>query len=283
MQQVKDLLRRIVADSSCDFTDAQLEQYQVCTVPFSMQLGADTYHDDHRLSIAAFLAAMKANTGKVGSAAPSPLLFKQAFEQTRARFAVTLSGNLSACYDNAVLGREMADLPEAEKPHIFDSKSASAGEVLLALKISRYIDEGLHSLEIVSRIEAFIKEMKTYFVLENIDNLLKNGRLNKVAGKLTQLLNIKPILGSDGDGNIKLFGYGRGRKSIIKKMVDTVAESGRATEQASLVVTHCCNQELAEELVEAVSARHRFMEVLILPTRGLSSVYADHQGVIMAY
>jgi DegV family protein with EDD domain len=273
----------IVADSSCDLTDELATELNVVTVPFTMTLEERSYSDDNELDLPSFMRAMKATTGRIGSAAPSPYLFKQAFERTAARFAITLSSKLSACHENAVLGAEMADVPVHEKPHIFDSMSASAGEVLVALKIRQLLREGLHHMEVVQRVEAFIASMKTYFVLENVDNLLKNGRLNKVAGKLTSLLNIKPILGSDGQGAIKLFGFSRNQNKAIAKMAALVVESGKSTEDESLVVTHCGNQALAERVVAAITQKSRFREALILPTRGLSSVYTDEQGVVMAF
>jgi DegV family protein with EDD domain len=273
----------IVADSSCDLTDELAAEMNVVTVPFTMMLEERSYSDDHELDLPSFMRAMKATTGRIGSAAPSPYLFKQAFERTAARFAITLSSKLSACHENAILGAAMSDVPANEKPHIFDSLSASAGEVLVALKIRQLLREGRHHLEVVQRVEAFIANMKTYFVLENVDNLLKNGRLNKVAGKLTSLLNIKPILGSDGQGVIKLFGFSRNQNKAIAKMAALVAESGKPTEDESLVVTHCGNQVLAERIVAAITQKSRFREVLILPTRGLSSVYTDEQGVVMAF
>lgn len=94
--------------------------------------------------------------------------------------------------------------------HVFDSKSASAGEVLIAVKIGEMIHMGHKKSAIVSMIERFIKQMKTYFVLEKIDNFAKNGRLHKITAKLISILNIKPIMSSDGDGNIALFSYARG-------------------------------------------------------------------------
>lgn len=183
-----------------------------------------------------------------------------------------------------MLGKRMA---EDEDPnadvHVFDSKSASAGQVLLAVKLRRMIDEKLHKSEIVAKLESFIKDMKTYFVLDNLDNLVKNGRLNKIAGKIISILHIRPIMGSDGDGNIVMYGQARGEKQIISKLIDLVANSGRQLEGESMVITHCNNPSLAEKLQDAIMSRFPFKEIIVMPTNGVSSLYANERGIVMAF
>ncbi|HBT95819.1 MAG TPA: EDD domain protein [Coriobacteriia bacterium] len=289
----------IVADSCCDMTDELKERLGVVTVPFGMDLGDTQYKDDAALNLPKFKEAMAKWHGRIGSAAPSPHSFYEAFKKTGAAFCLTISGKLSATNENAHLAAELleADRESAGKAtppsssdadcgkriHIVDSLSASAGETLVAIKLRQLIDARFSELVILQRIEQFIHGMKTYFVLENIDNLLKNGRLNRVAGTLTSLLHIKPLLGSDGQGQIKLFGQTRSRKQTINKLVNTIAHSGRATTGEHLVISHCDNPSLAEELAERIRGLYDFAEIVIVPTGGLSSVYADQEGVVIAY
>ncbi|MDR1927460.1 MAG: DegV family EDD domain-containing protein [Oscillospiraceae bacterium] len=274
---------KIVADSSCDLSPELKAKWGATTIPFTMTLGEKDFRDDETLDLPSFMEEMKRCTGKIGSALPSPHLYKEAFEGGQISFGITISSKLSGSYSSAMLGKRLAEEESGAEVHIFDSLSASAGEVLVALKIHAMIELGFQKAKIIASVEAFIKEMKTYFVLENINNLLKNGRLNKVTGKLISVLGIKPIMGSDGEGNIALFSHGRGRKQILDKLVRTIAASGKNTENESLVITHCNNADLAATLADAIRKRHQFKEILIFPTGGLSSVYADEKGVIMAF
>ena len=273
---------KIVADSSCDLTAEQRKEWGVTSVPFILTLGDKCITDDDTLDLPKFIDEMKNCKERIGSAAPSPLLYKEAFQGPHSSFAVTLSSKLSASYSSAMLGKSMAE-EEGADVHVFDSKSATAGEVLIALKLRNMISKGFQKSVIISLAEGFIKEMKTYFVLDSIDNLLKNGRLNKITGKLISVLNLKPIMGSDGDGNIALYSHARGQKQIIEKLADTVEASGRNTEGESMVITHCNNRELAEKLSSAIQKRYHFKEILIFHTKGLSSVYANDKGIVMAF
>ncbi len=271
---------RIVVDSCCDVTEELKEKYNIVSVPLTITLGDRHIADDDALDMETLICDMKACTGKVGSAAPSPALFEEAFRDAEECYAVTLSSNLSGSHQAALVG---AELSKNEDVHVFDSKSASAGEVLLAVKIGEMLRAGLSKASVVSAVERFVKQMKTYFVLESLDNLVKNGRLHKITARLISVIGIRPIMGSDGDGNIAFFSHARGEKQIVQKLADTVEESGRETEDGCMVIAHCNNLRLAEKLREAMKNRYRFRDILIVPTRGISTLYANDKGIIIAY
>lgn len=273
---------KIIADSCCDLTSELRQKLDIVSVPLSLNLGNESFIDDDDLNLPEFMEKMKNFNGKIGSACPSPGIYMDAFVKAVTSFAITISGNLSGSFASAMLGKSLAE-EKGANVHVFDSKSASAGQVLVALKLHRMISDGIHNSKIVSSIESFIKEMKTYFVLDNIDNLVKNGRLGKIAGKIISALQIKPIMGSDGDGNIALFSHARGQNQIIDKLSDTIDKSGRSTDGESMVITHCNNPGLAEKLLNSISERYNFKEILVVPTRGISSMYANDKGIVMAF
>lgn len=274
---------KIIADSCCDLTPELRERLGgAVSVPLIMTLGEKSFVDDDALDLPNFMAEMKACTERIGSASPSPSLYKDAFVEAKTSFAVTLSSNLSGSYSSAMIGKTLAE-EEGAEVHVFDSKSATAGEVLIALKIREMINNQFQKVKIIASIDNFIRDMKTYFVLDNVDNLRKNGRLNKITATIVSVLNIRPIMGADGDGHIAMFAFGRGEKQILQRLADFIEESGKTTEGESMVITHCNNPGLAEKLMNLIKNRYNFSEILIVPTRGLSSMYANNKGIVMAF
>lgn len=273
---------QIVADSCCDLTPELKKEMDVISVPLTMTLGSVSYTDDETLDMPAFMAAMKACKERIGSAAPSPGMYYDAFRNSEESFAVTLSANLSASYSSAMLGKSLAE-EDGKNVHVFDSKSASAGEVLIVMKLHELIRSGLSRLEIIERVERFIKNMKTYFVLDNVDTLRKNGRLSRIAGTIVSVLHLRPIMGADSEGHISLHANAQGWKQALKKLADTIEASGKPTEGERMVITHCNNPTMAETLKSVIEERYHFSEILVLPTRGLSSIYANEMGVIIAF
>lgn len=273
---------KIIVDSCCDISNSEKERLGVEIIPLTLNLGDENFIDDDTLDLPGYMVKMKAHQGKVSSACPSPGSFKEAFLRAGNAICITLSENLSGTYGSAVLGKELAE-EEGASVEIINSKSACAGEVLLVYKAQELIDAGLERPAVAKGVEAFLGNMKTYFVLDNIENLVKNGRMNKVVGKLISALGVKPIMGADKEGNIALYSHARGKKQTLEKMVSFIKESGKNTQDERLVIAHNNNLEMAEALKELILNSHNFKEILVVQTRGVSSLYANDKGLVMAF
>ena len=274
---------QIIVDSCCDLTQEMKNEMGIITIPLTMTLGDAEFRDDDSLDINDFLDKLALSTGKAGSASPSPYLYQEAIEASEDAFIVSLSHKLSGSHNNAVLGNREAVENGHTPAHIFDTKTAAAGETLVAIKLYELIQSGMHRERIIETVHRFIDEMKTYLVLENYTNLQKNGRLSKVAGTIIQVLNIKLLMGADGNGEITLFEKCRGIKHAIKQMLIMIEKSGKDTRDENLVISHCNNQSLAEQLRDFAGERFHFKKIYIVPTGGLSSLYIDHKGIVMAF
>lgn len=167
--------------------------------------------------------------------------------------------------------------------HVFDSKSASIGETLVAMKIHELIEKKLSNLEIIEKVEKYIKEKRTYFILESLDNLIKNGRISKTKGLIANVLNLKPVMGSDEDGNIKLVENARGTKKAFRRLVEIIGETGERFEERILAISHANALERAEELKKEIQSRYNFKDIILVKQAGLSTAYANDGGIILVF
>lgn len=268
---------KIIVDSCADLTPEMADEFEITTVPLHLRLGQKEFMDDNNLDLNQFMQLMADCKEGAGSAAPSPASFADAM--TDDGFVVTISSELSATYQSASLGAD--DAPA--NVHVFDSKSASAGQTLIAVKLRELIANKLPKPQIIDSVNKFIDDMKTYFVIEKFDNLVKNGRMSALKGKIASVLNMKLLLGSDGAGKISLHAKARNTKQMLEKMVGFITESGRKTTGENLVISHVNNQSLAEQLASMVRERFDFKKIFIVPTRGTSTLYANDQGIIVAF
>ena len=273
---------KIVADSCCDITTQEEKELDIKIVPLTLLLGDESFLDDSQLDLEDYKQKLSKYQGRATSACPSPGSFKEAFIEDDETFCITLSNNLSGTHNSAELGKGLAE-EEGKRVEIIDSKSASAAEALIAYELNDLIQQGLKFDEITERILEFVRKMKTYFVLENMDNLVKNGRLNKVTGKIITALHVKPIMGADDEGNIKLYNYARTKKQILEKLVGMVKDVKDVGETFRLVIAHNNNTPLAENLKADLLSVFTSINIRIVPTRGLSSMYADEKGIIIAF
>jgi DegV family protein with EDD domain len=196
-------------------------------------------------------------------------------------YAVTLSSRLSGSYNSAVLGKNLYHENHGDKDiYVVDSKSAACGETQIAVKIMELEEQGLSFNEITEKIEEYVKNLNTYFVLETLDTLRKNGRLSRVKAFVASTLNIKPVMGAE-DGTILQIGQGIGMKKGLAKMAEAVIKDAVNPEIKRLMITHCNNINGAESLKKQILEKINVKEAVIMDARGVSSMYANDGGVIV--
>ena len=276
----------ILADSCCDLSPELLKKTQAKIAPLTITIDDTHYVDDGTVDIPPYLAAMKASKNPVRSACPSPDLYAEDIRATEGDcFIVTLSAKLSGSHNAASLGVQLAqeDMPE-KKVHVFDSESASAGETYLALMIHDLIAAGKSFEQIVELVEEKIRSMHTLFVLDSLDNLVKNGRISRTVALLANVLSIRLLMSDDGHGAIKNISKARGIKGALGQMVETCRKhtEGLAAASQRLVISYCNCPERAEMVKEALLERLAVQDVFVLDTQGVSSMYANDGGIIIA-
>ena len=278
----------ILADSCCDLSPELLKKTQARVAPLTITIDDTHYVDDGTVDIPPYLAAMKASKNPVRSACPSPDLYAEDIKAADGDcFIITLSAKLSGSHNAAVLGVQLAeeDMPE-KKVHVFDSESASAGETYLALMIHDLIAAGKSFEQIVETVEEKIRSMHTLFVLDSLDNLVKNGRISKTVALLANVLSIRLLMSDDGHGAIKNISKARGIKGALTQMVETCRKhtEGLAAASQRLVISYCNCPERARQVRDMIREKCPAIgEIVMTPTSALSSMYANDGGVVIAY
>lgn len=274
---------KIIVDSCCDLNEELLEKLSVDTVPLTIQIGESLYKDDASLNMDNFIKIMKGTKERISTACPSPNDFIEKYKGEESVFVVTLSAALSGTYRSACIAKDMY-MEEISKKfiHVFDSLSASIGETLIAMKINELIKKGYEENGIVKTVNEYINGMKTFFVLESMDNLVKAGRISPIIAKVTSALSVRPIMTGE-QGTIKLYEKVIGAKRAFKKFVDLIGEQGLQLEDRILGIAHCNCLDKALSFKEEVLKRYNFKDIVIVNTRGISSVYANDGGLIIAF
>lgn len=274
---------KIVVDSCCELPEELKHDPRYEIVPLTLIVG-DSYErlDDDGFDQKEFLRAVAECPVSPKSACPSPEKYMEAYRTEADHvYVVTLSSKLSGSYNSAVLGKNLYHETYGEKQiYVVDSRSASCGETQIAMQIARWEDEGMGYEEITEKIEKFTDGMHTYFVLDNLDTLRKNGRLSGVKALVASTLSIKPVMAGD-QGSIIQLGQSVGIKKALAKMVDYVVRDVVDAEKKCLMITHCNNPERANSVKEQILSKVKFKDVLIMDTAGISSMYANDGGVIV--
>lgn len=274
---------KIVVDSCCELPENLKKDPHFEIVPLGLEVGDYQILDDETFNQAEFLRKVAECPVCPKSSCPSPERYMNAYRaEAEHIYVVTLSSNLSGSHNSALLGKSLYIENYGEKQiHVVDSRSASCGETQIALKAMELEEQGLPYEEIVDKLEAFRDSMHTYFVLDNLETLRKNGRLTGVKALVASTLNIKPVMAGTREGTIEQIGQGIGIKKALQKMADAVAKNVSNAQERVLMITHCNNAGRAESMKKLVLDRISVKDVLVMDTAGVSSMYANDGGVIV--
>lgn len=273
---------KIIMDSCGEIPDDYQDDKRFERVPLSLEVGDYCIYDDDDFNQAEFLAKVAACPTCPKSSCPSPERFMESFEGEAERiYVIALSSKLSGSHNSACLAKNLYHESHPEKKvHVFDSESASGGLMQLAFKIVDLEEQGLPFEEIVEKVEAFRDEMKTYFVLDNLETLRKNGRLSGVKAVVATTLNIKPVMCAV-KGEIVQKSQAVGVKKALGKMCDLFLEEIPDPRSRRLIISHCNAPERAEFVKATLMAKAEFKECIFLDMRGVSSMYANDGGLIV--
>lgn len=281
---IKYMSFHIVADSCCELTADMKKRENIEIAPLTLEVGGESILDDETFDQKYFLKRVAECPECPKSACPSPDYFRKSFLNGAERcYAVTLSAQLSGSYNSAVLGANLAQEENEDlKIHVFNSRSASIGETLIVKKIVECEEAGMSFERVVETVELYISTQHTYFVLENLETLRKNGRLSKTKALVASALKIKPVMGATPEGDIVQLDQARGINKALMKMVDAIVNDAQHVENKTLAISHCNCPERAEMVKEALLERLAVQDVFVLDTQGVSSMYANDGGIIIA-
>ncbi len=273
---------KIVVDSCCDLPVEYKNDPRFEIVPLILQVGDYSVVDDESFDQKIYLEKVASTEECAKTACPSPELYMKAYDcDADDVYVVTLSSKLSGSYNSALLGKDLFHEEIGEKNiYIADSLSAASGETNVALKAMDLASSGLPFEEVVKKLEEYRDEMNTYFVLDSLETLRKNGRLSGMKALVASTLNIKPVC-YGLHGEIVQRGQGIGMKKALIKMTELTVAETKNTEEKRLIITHVNCYERACVVRDLILSKANFKETIIVDAAGVSTTYAADGGIVV--
>ena len=252
------------------------------TIPFSIRIGGKEYIDDENMNIPEMLEANETHAEMAQTACPSPEEWRKRFAVPGPVIAFTISSALSGSYNSACTARNMLLEEDPDKQiAVIDTKATGPEQAMLIWRSRDLILESLPFEEIVPKLQRAAERIHTIFALSSYHNLIKAGRVSRLIGFIAGHLGFWGIGVGDEKGEIAIRGKARGSKSMIRFLTEEITKTGIAGKQ--ILISHCQNEKDALGLKASLEAAHPGTEVLVQPTRGLDSFYAERSGLIVGY
>ena len=216
----------IVTDSTADLTEQEIQDFNIHVVPLNITIQEEHYLDGETITKEEFKNKMIASSELPMTAQPSIGRFVELYDELGKDSSEIISIHLMNSISGTVnAARQAADITESTVT-IVDSDFTSRSMGIIVREAAQAAKEGKSAEELLEVIESTRERTKLYLTVLNLDNLIKGGRISRVMGAFSNLLNIKLFL-EVINGKIEIVQKGRGLKSLQKKY-DEVFEEMKA-------------------------------------------------------
>ncbi|WP_085833699.1 DegV family protein [Clostridium merdae] len=275
---------QIIVDSCVDFNEEVFgDPSEMKRIPFQLLIDDEALTDEG-LDSDELIRKMKASKRKISTACPSLHDYLEAYKTCAVNYVVTISSRLSGSFQSAMAAKQMLEESGSDsKVYVIDSKTAAAGQTLVALQLKRMLEQQMESTQILLRMNQYIANLQTLFVPVSLNNLEKNGRIKGIQVIMSKVLRIIPILGANREGTLELKDKARGEAQAMEKLMNLIRRDAVNMTETVLAITHVDARAKAEELCEKIKSLFTFKEVIIFQASGLSTIYADDGGIVLSF
>ena len=272
----------IAFDAGCDMRNfAPIETAELVLVPLKILLGSQEVVDDGSTSLADFQTMLDETRGKTGTACPSVGDWQHIMERSETTIAITLSGAVSGSYQSACIARDLV-LEEAPEKQIFVMNSVSGSgtmEFLVREAVER-IQAGDSFDQVCQALQDCRGQSEIFFLLQNVDNLMSNGRLNPLVGRAVKALRLCLLSTVSPTGTMEVIAKVRGfEKAMDKSLLECDARS--CTPRRG-IISHCLNPQGAQQMRDKLLEKFPNACIEIRETGPLCGYYAEKGGLIVA-
>lgn len=270
---------RIVTDSTADIPLALRQELNIEMVPLKIHFGEEQFLDAVTLKSEEFYPKLTSSPHFPRTSQPSPAeflsLYQSLLEEPNTEIiSIHLSSALSGTYQSALLASTMLE-ESAGKVHVVDSRTASYGIGALVVAAAKAAKAGQSSAEIIELVHKIRENFYIYFLVDTLEFLQKGGRIGKASALFGSLLNIKPILSMDDEGEVAAIDKVRGQKKAIARILELLAADVPNRRIPSIHIAHANNLEGAQLLREVITQQFDVQHVDYIT---LGPVIGAHAG-----
>lgn len=282
---------KIIADSTCDLSDEIIARYNVGIAPLSITIEGKSYFDRVDIQPDELYNRLMSLKTNPTTAMPSPVAFLEIMKQAvddgyKEILCICMSSGTSGSYQSAMIAKELfyEEFNATEyKLHVVDSLSMSHGSGYMIMKSAMLREKGMSFEEIVNFNETFKKHIKHFLSVDDLDNLIRSGRLTNTSAFIGKLLKIKPIM-SMRDGKGAIVAKERGRKMVLDHYVREFIRRNDEEMTDFIIIGYTSDISVAENLKGRLIEEAGFKHDIYIMQMGVSvGVHVGLGGLSMYF
>lgn len=267
---------KIVTDSACDLSLEIARELGITVVPLTVNIEGQVYRDRVDISVDEFYQRISSDNIMPTTAQIAPQTFYECFksllQEGHEVLALIFSSRLSGTYQSSVIAKEMLTGGRVET---LDTKSASVGLGLTVLEAAKMAKDGADLDTVLAKARDMSARMEHIFVVDSLEMLKRGGRISAAQAIIGGMLNVKPVLQIDAEGQIVPLDKVRGWKKALAKLIQVMAERGKNLEQQTIGISHANNREMVEELSQLIKTEYNVKDIFVSE---IGPVIGSHAG-----
>ena len=266
----------LVTDSIADLPKKYIDENQIHVIPINLIIDETKYLDKITVNSDNFYDLVDQAQEYPTSAQPSIKTVEDKLSFLADHYdsiiVITVSSKLSGTYET--VKSAVKNINNGTKISVIDSKLDSGAQGLVIMEAAEKIREGKEHEEIVDYVEEIKKNTYIYVSVDNFDYMVRGGRVSPLKGKLGNLLNLKPIVSLDKEGNGIAFDKAFSKRGITKKIKNIIEEHQKTSGIKKYSIVHGDGISRAERykdiFIQLLGEQPEFIEE-ISPVIGLSA------------
>ncbi|MDQ0352968.1 DegV family protein with EDD domain [Alkalibacillus filiformis] len=278
---------QFMVDGGADLPQGFAEKFNIKEIPLNIHFNDGVYKAGVELTTDQYYEKFNAMEDIPKTSAPSPNDFYEAFKEVDTNTPIlllSLTKNLSATYQNAVIGRDMILDEEPDREiEIVNTKTASCGVTLLLNEAIKMKLKNVDFHEIVNQTKENVEKTVTLFSLKTVENLIKGGRLDKFRGTIAKTLNIKLLMKASDEGEIEVTEKIRGEKKALRRLIEQIGEYSKTLEGKTIVMSQGNCESRAQKLMSQIKEQYNQEEDYTVEMGPLVANYAGEGGIVISF
>lgn len=273
---------KIVTDSSVQLTPEEIEQYNITVIPLSVMIDGTVYTDGKTITRPQFIDLMNQSAALPKTSQPPIGEFIKLFDQLGADGSPIIALHMTDAISGTVnTARQAANLSQSEVT-VVDTRETDRGMAFQVIRAAQLAQAGASKKEILAAIERVRHSTKLYMAVMTLDNIVKGGRVSKVTGLISNILNMKVIF-ELVDGELNVQTKGRGMKTVNNFMRELIADLVTKSNIKGIGISHVAADSVVNKFKADIQTALPKVPLLVRDTSPIIATYAGMGAFAIMY
>lgn len=268
---------KIIADSTCDLSQEIIEKYDISIAPLMVNIDGQEFRDRLDIQTDEFYSKLESYKRPPTTSMPSPDSYIRCVNDAETQgfnevLCICMSSGTSGSYQGAMIAKELYFLkyPESKtRFEVIDSVSMSHGSGWLVMKCAMLLQDGYLFEQLIQYCEAVKYRIKHLLSVDDLENLIRSGRISGTSAIIGKVLNVKPIMSMKNTKGV-VIAKKRGHRQVLNYYIEEFIKHVDYEQTNFVIVGYTSDIHRAENLKIKLQSETKFKGEIYVMQMGVA-------------